>query len=67
MPREQARSYRSVASTPWRSRYDPHEVCGYPDNGKVMVRALKTVGRLERRDYMEGEPDPPRIFTLHSP
>lgn len=41
---------------------DPHEVCGYPDNGKVMVRSLGTVGRLDARDYMDGEPDPPRIF-----
>lgn len=42
---------------------DPNEVCGYPDNGKVMVRALQTVGRLDALDYMEGEPDPPRIFA----
>jgi uncharacterized cupin superfamily protein len=45
--------------------YDPHEVCGYPDTGKVMVRGLGTVGRLERRDYMDGEPAPPVIFALH--
>jgi uncharacterized cupin superfamily protein len=44
--------------------HDPHEVCGYPDSGKVMVRALKTVGRLERTDYMTGEPETPRIFEL---
>jgi len=44
--------------------YDPHEVCGYPDNGKVMVRALKTVGRLESLQYMDGEPAPPLIFEL---
>lgn len=44
--------------------YDPHEVCGYPDNGKVMVRGLRTVGRLEQRPYMDGEPEPPRIFSL---
>lgn len=43
---------------------DPHEVCGYPDNGKVMVRALGEVGFLSAADYMAGEPDPPRIFTL---
>jgi len=43
---------------------DPNEVCGYPDSGKVMVRALKTVGRLERRDYMDGEPDRPKVFDL---
>ncbi len=45
---------------------DPHEVCGYPDNGKVMVRALGEVGFLTKADYMEGEPDPPRIFELIS-
>lgn len=43
---------------------DPNEICGYPDNGKVMVRALQTVGRLEKRDYMDGEPESPRIFEL---
>jgi uncharacterized cupin superfamily protein len=44
--------------------YDPHEVCGYPDNGKVMVRALQTVGRLEKLNYMDGEPTSPAIFAL---
>ena len=44
--------------------YDRHEVCGYPDNGKVMVRTLGTVGRLDARDYMDGEPDVPHIFSL---
>jgi len=44
--------------------YEPHEVCGYPDNGKVMVRSLQAVGRLESRDYMDGEPDPPLILDL---
>ena len=43
--------------------YDPHEVCGYPDSGKVMVRALKSVGRLEKTDYTEGEPNPPLILA----
>ncbi|MEN0065176.1 MAG: cupin domain-containing protein [Myxococcota bacterium] len=47
--------------------YDPHEVCGYPDNGKVMVRGLRTVGQLESKPYMDGEPDPPRIFELFKP
>lgn len=41
---------------------DPHEVCGYPDSGKVMIRHTKTVGVLEPRDYMDGEPTPPLIF-----
>ena len=44
--------------------HDPHEVCGYPDSGKVMVRAIGTVGHLEKTPYMEGEPDVPRIFDL---
>lgn len=39
--------------------YDPHEVCTYPDSGKVMVRSLKTVGHLEATEYMHGEPDRP--------
>lgn len=42
----------------------PHEVCGYPDSGKVMVRGLQTVGYLQGTDYMEGEPEDPRIFEL---
>ncbi len=45
--------------------HEPHEVTGYPDTGKVMVRHLKQVGVLEPRGYMDGEPDPPRIFGLH--
>lgn len=45
--------------------YDANEVCGYPDTGKVMVRSLGTVGRLEAAEYMDGEPEPPRIFGLH--
>lgn len=44
--------------------HDPHEVCTYPDTGKVMVRALKTVGRLEGFPYMHGEPDPPKILGM---
>ncbi len=46
--------------------YEPHEVAGYPDTGKIMVRHLKQVGALEPRAYMEGEPDPPRVFELHA-
>lgn len=45
-------------------RDDPDEVCTYPDSGKVMVRSLGAVGRLERRAYSEGEPEPPRIFEM---
>ena len=43
---------------------DPHEVCVYPDSGKVLVRGLKTVGFLREAPYQEGEPDLPRIFEL---
>lgn len=43
---------------------DPHEVCTYPDSGKVMVRSLKTVGRLTKFDYMDGEPGVPRILKM---
>lgn len=42
----------------------PHEVCGYPDTGKIMVRTVGTVGRLEACDYLDGEPQPPKIFGL---
>lgn len=38
--------------------------CTYPDTGKLMVRSLQTVGRLEGTPYMDGEPDVPRIFDL---
>ena len=43
---------------------DPNEVCVYPDNGKVMVRSLDTVGFLEKTDYMAGEPAKPKILEL---
>lgn len=41
---------------------DPHEVCGYPDTGKVMVRPLQTVGHFEGTAYLDGEPEPPLIL-----
>ena len=43
---------------------DPHEVCEYPDSGKVMVRSLKTVGVLERTHYSHGEADRPAILDM---
>jgi uncharacterized cupin superfamily protein len=43
---------------------DSHEVCTYPDSGKVMVRALKTVGVLTKTDYGQGEARPVRIFEM---
>jgi len=42
--------------------HEPHEVCGYPDSGKVMVRHLRGVGTFEPRDYLHGEPSPPTIL-----
>ncbi len=44
--------------------HDAHEVCTYPDSGKVMVRSLQTVGKLEATDYMQDEADTPLIFEL---
>jgi uncharacterized cupin superfamily protein len=44
--------------------YDRHEVCGYPDNGKTLVRGVGTVGTLQAQPYMAGEPDVPRILDL---
>jgi len=44
--------------------HEPHEVCGYPDSGKIMVRHLGTVGELSAREYMDAEPDPPLVFQL---
>ncbi|MFL9865653.1 cupin domain-containing protein [Paraburkholderia fungorum] len=41
---------------------DPHEVCTYPDSGKVMIRSLKTIGRLTEAPYMDGEPDKPKVL-----
>ncbi|MFM0643639.1 cupin domain-containing protein [Paraburkholderia bryophila] len=43
---------------------DPHEVCTYPDSGKVMIRSLKAVGRLAEAPYMDGEPDRPKVLDL---
>ncbi len=43
---------------------DPHEVCGYPDSGKVMVRSLSAIGVLDKTDYMAHEPEQPAIFEL---
>lgn len=44
--------------------YEPNEVCTYPESGKVMVRSLRAVGRLERTTYMDGEPARPGVFAL---
>ena len=44
--------------------HDPHEVAGYPDSGKVMVRSLGQVGILTKTPYLEAEPVPPRILGM---
>lgn len=44
--------------------HEPHEVCVYPDSGKVLIRGLRRVGFLENADYMAGEPAEPKIFEL---
>ena len=44
--------------------HDPDEVCVYPDSGKVLVRSLQRIGWLENVDYLEGEPEVPRVFSL---
>ncbi|MCB9731175.1 MAG: cupin domain-containing protein [Deltaproteobacteria bacterium] len=43
---------------------EPNEVCTYPDTGKVFVRKLGVIGHLAGTEYMDGEPDRPRIFDL---
>lgn len=44
--------------------FDPDEVCVYPDSGKVLVRAIGKIGRLEATEYFDGEPETPRLFEL---
>lgn len=44
--------------------HDPHEVCVYPDTGKLMVRSLGRVGTLREQPYFEGEPARPKILEL---
>lgn len=44
--------------------HEPQEVGVYPDNGKVMIRGLQRVGKLEDLPYLAGEPERPRIFEL---
>ena len=43
--------------------HDPHEVCGYPDSGKVLVRGMNAVGRLQNTAYIDGEPNPPIVLS----
>jgi uncharacterized cupin superfamily protein len=44
--------------------FDPHEVCVYPDSGKVLVRGVKMLGQLSAREYLDDEPQPPKILEL---
>jgi uncharacterized cupin superfamily protein len=44
--------------------FDPHEVCVYPDSNKVMVRGAKLRGRISPMEYLDDEPQPPKIFEL---
>lgn len=45
-------------------RHDPNEVCVYPDSGKVLVRGIGKIGFLQQAEYLEGEPERPKIFEL---
>ena len=44
--------------------HDDHEVCGYPDSGKVLIRGFGKVGKLEETPYFHGEPDRPPVLDL---
>ncbi len=44
--------------------FDPHDVCLYPDSGRVGVRGFDMGGTLETTGYFDDEPDPPRIAEL---
>jgi uncharacterized cupin superfamily protein len=37
------------------SRHDPSDMCFYPRSGKVSIRGLKAVFRVQRVDYWDGE------------
>ncbi|RFU44744.1 cupin domain-containing protein [Paraburkholderia sp. DHOC27] len=43
---------------------DPHEVCTYPDSGKVLIRSLQAVGRIAEVPYMDGEGDEPKVLQM---
>ena len=44
--------------------HDPHEVCYYAADGKLLVRAAGRIGHMADAPYMDGEPEEPRIFEL---
>jgi uncharacterized cupin superfamily protein len=43
---------------------DGHEVCTYPDSGKVMVRSLRRIGLFEATDYGHGEGSRPKLLDM---
>lgn len=43
---------------------DGHEVCTYPDSGKVMVRSLRRIGLFEATEYGHGEGVRPRLLDM---
>jgi uncharacterized cupin superfamily protein len=43
---------------------DGHEVCTYPDSGKVMVRSLQRIGPFEGTEYMHGEVPRPGLLDM---
>lgn len=44
--------------------HDAHDVAVYPDSGKVLVRSLGEGGFFQKSPYLDGEPQPPKIFEL---
>lgn len=44
--------------------HEPDEVAYYPDNGKILIRELGKIGRMTEAEYMDGEPEVPRILGL---
>lgn len=34
---------------------NPNDVCVYPRSGKILIRSLDKIGRLEEADYFDGE------------
>lgn len=43
---------------------DPDDVIVYPDSGKVMVKSLRAIGFFEKAEYLDGEPETPKVFEL---
>jgi hypothetical protein len=34
------------------------------DNGELLIRSLRQLGRLRQAEYFDGEPERPRVFDL---